>query len=165
MNDRKGQILLRNLKIIILISVPIYLISSYLTGVRIIVSIDGQMIDRGYYEHFTFLIISSLVLSALLFVLHCFVRTVENKKMEFGLKAIFISLILFGTVLSFCIFSSLFNTVIKWGEFEFMLVFLTSVPLTTIFLFGLSLFVFGKLSSLYSTKSKKHNNTTGADGV
>ena len=165
MNDQKGHILLRNLKIIIIISVPIYLISSYLTGVRVIVSIDGQTFDRGYFEHFTFLIISSLFLSALLFVLHFFVRTIENKKMGFGLKAIFISLVLFGSVLLFCIFSSLFNTNNKWEDSEFMLVFLASVPLTIIFLFGLSLLIYGKLSSLYSIKSKKHNKTTGADGV
>ena len=37
-----------------------------------------------------------------------------------------------------------------WEDFEFMLVFLTSVPLTAIFLIGLAFLTFGKLSSFPS---------------
>lgn len=151
MKNLKNNDLLRNLKIIILASVPVHLISSYLTGVRIhFIDVDGRVIDRGYYEHFTFLIISAIVLSILLFVFHLFVRTNDNKKMEFGIKSVSISLVLFDIVLLICNFSSLLYADNRWGNFEFMLVYLTSVPLTIIFIIGLAVLVFGKLSSSIS---------------
>jgi hypothetical protein len=148
MENSKDNNLLRNLKIIILASVPIHLISSYLTGVRIhFIDAEGRVIDRGYYEHFIFLIISATVLSILLVVFHLFVRTIDNKKMEFGIKSVYVSLVLFDTVLLICNFASLLYADNRWGDFEFMLFFLTGVPLTTIFLIGLAVFAFGKLSS------------------
>ncbi len=155
MANSKDDNLLRNLKIIILTSIPIHLISSYLTGVRIhFIDAVGRVIDRGYYEHFIFLTISAIVLSIFFFVFHFFVRTIDNKKMEFGIKSVSISLTLFGAVLLFCIFSSLFNADNRWGDSEFMLVFLTSVPLTILFIIGLAIVAFGKLSSAGSVKNK-----------
>ena len=150
MENPKDSRILRNLKIILTISIPVYLVSSYLTGIRSPILIDGRIIERGYYEHFTFLIIASILLVCLLPALHFFVPSINNKKMKFGLITVSVTLVLFGAVLLFCIFSSLFNTNNKWGDFEFMLVFLTSVPLTTIFLIGLIFLAFGKLSSFYS---------------
>lgn len=134
MKNTEDRRTLKNLKLILITSIPIYLISSYLTGIRIhFVSIDGQIIERGYYEHFTFLIIASIVLACLLPTVHFLVPSIDNRKIKFGLKIVSSSLILFGWVLLFCIFSSLFNTYNKWGEFEFFLVFFVAVPSTIAF--------------------------------
>jgi hypothetical protein len=156
MKREKDKLALRNLKFILIDSIPISLFSGYLTGVRLPpILIDGQVIDRGYYEHFTFLIISAVVLLMLLFFLHFFVRTLDNKMMKFGIGALSVSLISFCVVLLLCILSSLFNVDGKWGNSEFFMVFFAAIPLTIIFLIGFLLLIYGKVADLMVNKRRE----------
>ena len=136
MGNIRDYRMLRNLKIVITISIPIYLISAYLTGIRGPIAIDGRTIESGYYDHFTFLIIASFFLVCLLAALHFFVPSVDNETMEFGLTTVYLTLVLFGAALLVCIFLSSSNLNNKWGEIEFIFVFITAVPLTISFLSG-----------------------------
>jgi hypothetical protein len=156
MENPKNYRILRNLKIILTISIPIYLISAYLTGIRDPIVIDGRIIEHGYYDHFTFLIIASTFLACLLAALHFFVPSVDNEKMEFGLTTVYLTLVLFGAVLLVCILSTIINMNNKWGEIEFFLVFITAVPLTISFFAGLLILAYGKFASLSANKKKKH---------
>lgn len=155
MNSINPKNLIWKLKILILISIPICLVGSYLTGIKApsIITPEGQVIERGYYEHFTFLIISSIVLLILFFVVQFFVTDIKNKTIIFGARTISTSLVLFDAVLLFCTFSSLLNGFKRWNDFEFMFVFLASVPITVIFIIGLLILGFGMLSNF----RKKHN--------
>jgi len=124
------------------LSCALFLCSSLFTGIKYQPIIkEGVKIERGYYESFLFLIISTIILAIVYALLYRVKEDLLNKLMRKGMFISKVSMIFFGLSLLFCDGYAIFNNW-RWGE-STIIWFYSAVLATILFIIGLLSFTIG----------------------
>ena len=140
------------LKILLCALIPLCLASGFLAGIRnSVVTIDGKVIDRGYFEIFIFLVSSSAVLAVLLLLIYFLESYFKNRTSKIGIVFISISLVFFGCALFVGDLIFLYNylagfyTEFRLQDFEIFLIVFAAFPATILFSIGVFLTLYGPI--------------------
>jgi hypothetical protein len=141
---------------LIALSILIFIISSVFTGVKVkFIDAEGDLIDRGFYEAFTFLITAAAILFAVLFISFLFSEPFQSQSARIGFRIIRASVFTLDILLVFCNLSALFSIDNVWDDFEHFLFFFIAMPSTFTFSIGLFLILYGLIMK-YKRTAVRH---------
>lgn len=115
--------------------------SLILTGIKCPPIIyEGQIISRGFYESFIYLVVCVFVLTICFIGSFCVKIDVNNRKNKIAIYLCVLSLVLLGLALLYCDYYAINNNYL-WGE-SAIIWFIASIPSTIGFLVGIIMLIY-----------------------